>query len=66
MAEHDRVKDDLCTVCGSPNPSNMNVEATGVNLCGSCAVEYMEWRPRYAPVEPDVLWFVRWKRGYPC
>lgn len=60
--DQDEVKGNTCSVCGSPNARNTNVEGKGVNLCSEHAVDYQMWRPEHAPVEPDVEGYVRWKK----
>lgn len=48
-----------CTVCGSENVTNRNVESSDINLCSGCAVDYQSnWRPKRSPVEPDVGQYV--------
>ena len=61
----------FCGACEKPEQDcraglRQNVENKGVDLCEDCVVEYLNWRPDNAPVEPDVQKFVRWKKfGYP-
>lgn len=51
----ENVNSGPCTVCGCEIVTNRNVEQTGIDLCGNCAVDYQSnWRPEHSPVEPNI------------
>lgn len=59
--------ENRCTVCGKSEAEDhlvfqKDIEETGNNLCGECAVEYQAgWRPEHSPIKPDVERFV-WEK----